>query len=132
MKRIEMLLILIGFFACISFPSWWFWGREPYVLIEDRSDPGMSYYTPKWNGWDRLYLKWVSPPPQEIKEIYGDVEGFWYVCHNYLTVPKKDLPPVDLDKLKSIEGMTQQIVELAKYYKSECVPMGWRLPERQD
>ncbi len=122
--KIDAVFCIIGFFACLLGLIWWFAGRQPYVTVEDPTDPVLVYYTPKWNGWDRWFLKWDFHLPRELKEAYPHANGFWYVGHRYLTIPKKDLPPVDPDNLE------KSISEWDKYFKYEWVPLGWKLPRR--
>jgi len=104
-----------GLFALLVLGVWWFWGREPYITMEHPSDPILVYNSPKWNGWDRRGLKWVSPVPKAILKDYPEAEGWWHVLHR--TVPEKDLPPIDMDNLE------KTMSEREKYYR--WVPFGY-------
>ncbi len=94
MKQAALILLLILGFAAI----WWFWGREAYISVNHPSEPVLLYHIPKWNGWDIRGLRWQSDIPQELKEAYPGIEGWWH--YKQSVIPLKDIPfrvPEDSD-----------------------------------
>ena len=115
MKHTAVILVLALLFAA----PWWFWGRKPYVTIDQLLDPILIYNTPKWNGWDRRGLKWSSDIPHRIRTDYPDATGWWYVVHR--TVPVSELPEIDHDNLEDTLSKWDQ------YHT--WVPLGYPLPD---
>ena len=107
MRKLEVFLVIfcIIFFATI----WWFWEREPYILLAGGfSDPGLVYVEPKWNGWHESAVTYMTKVPAEFREGYPQAKGWWYA--------KRQIADIPDDLIKLDEPMEKSLQKMEKYY----------------
>jgi hypothetical protein len=107
MRKREVLLGTI--FVVLLVSVWWFWGRQPYIVLAGGfSDPGLVYVEPKWNGWQESGLVFMQKVPPEFRGGYPDATGWWYVKRKVANIPR-GLVKMDDPIEKSLE-------KIEKYY----------------
>lgn len=113
-------LLIVTLFILSPLATWWFWGRQPYITMENYSDPILIYHNPVWYGWDSRGLKWITQNyiSKQVRDDFPNEKGRWHVV--YLTIPEKDLPQIDL------ENPDKTMHEWDKYYK--WAPLGYKMP----
>lgn len=106
MRKTEVFFVAFGIISL--FFAWWFWGREPYIVLgAGFSSPDLVYVEPKWNGWDTGALTFMKEVPPEFREGYPDAKGWWYVKRKIADIP---------DNLFKIDEPIEKSIEKAEKY----------------
>ena len=107
MRKTEVFFVAFGIISL--FFAWWFWGREPCIVLgAGFSSPDLVYVEPKWNGWDKGALTFMKEVPPEFREGYPDAKGWWYVKRKIADIPD--------NHIKIDEPIEESIEKAEKYF----------------
>ena len=102
-------ILLLGSFVIFLVSIWWFWGREPYIVLSGGfSDPDLVYVEPKWNGWHKSGLTFMKKVPPEFRESYPEAKGWWYIKRKIADIPDH--------LIKIDEPIEKSLEKIEKYY----------------